>query len=192
MSSTSTPVLAFNVFQSIYAFLEKHPSLRISLQFTQIQQFLILGQRLFHSLGVLEIPFELPVEMQKFLAEVLHVDLNTIQLCWAGLKDVIAIMDPLNIIEQDNLFRTYGPALAVGASIPSFVEHVSQIPSTGALILSPPFQQCPHDTCEHQSLVDEISLECRLFTLRRGVLPVVATSKYCRCTLLNCGPGFGI
>lgn len=109
------PVLAFNVFRSIYAFLEKHPTLQLSLQFTQLQQFLVLGHRLLHNLGTPEIPLELPIGMQNFLAVLLRVDLNTIQLCWSGLKDVLAIMDPLNINEQDDMFRIHGPVSGVGA-----------------------------------------------------------------------------
>lgn len=56
----------------------------------------------------------------------------------------------------------------------------------GAETFYPPHRICTRDTCpwnqNQNALTDPIPVECRLFTLQRGVLPVVSTSLYCRGT----------
>jgi hypothetical protein len=39
--------------------------------------------------------------------------------------------------------------------------------------------RCPRHSCRQKVLGKQIDVEGRLFTLQRGVLPVVTTSLYC-------------
>lgn len=59
------------------------------------------------------------------------------------------------------------------------------MPSTsliGAANLEPPVERCIRPQCTVQGgglLAKDVPVECRLFTLRRGVLPVHQISSYC-------------
>jgi hypothetical protein len=52
----------------------------------------------------------------------------------------------------------------------------------GAEAILPPMKTCPRDGCGHAHLSETRRVESRLYTLRRGVLPVFSVSTYCRST----------
>ncbi|KAJ7510345.1 hypothetical protein B0H11DRAFT_1702034, partial [Mycena galericulata] len=53
----------------------------------------------------------------------------------------------------------------------------------GVETIAPPISFCPRPSCDSHKLGEESRVEARLFTLRRGILPVFSTSLYChRCS----------
>lgn len=50
----------------------------------------------------------------------------------------------------------------------------------GVVSLRAPFKYCTRPECQNHSLGDPRITEARLFTLRRGILPIFPVSVYCR------------
>lgn len=177
--SSSQPILASAVIDIFQAFFQTHPSLKNSLTLSQLQRFLIFAHRLSREFA--SPPLELPISYQTFLGHVLNLDLNTIQLCWSSLKDVVAAWEAFNLNDQDDLFRLHGPSTAVGECyLFVTIAKITTVLCTGAYHLLPPLITCLSSQCSQRSLSEPKDVYGRLFTLRQGILPVVSTSKYCR------------
>ncbi|KAJ6475036.1 hypothetical protein C8R47DRAFT_1293375, partial [Mycena vitilis] len=54
------------------------------------------------------------------------------------------------------------------------------LPIKGAVPIHPPHKHCPRTECANTPLTDPREYESRLYTLHRGVLPVLSHSTYCR------------
>ncbi|KAI4524967.1 hypothetical protein K525DRAFT_192646 [Schizophyllum commune Loenen D] len=107
---------------------------------------------------------ELPDNISAFLAAVLGQDEDTIRLCWHAIRNILPELDSADGQEEDTLFRVHAPDHSV---------------STESLL--PPSLVCTAHECRGRRLyAKHASVKARIFTLRRGVLPVFEQPLTCR------------
>ncbi|KAJ6621201.1 hypothetical protein B0H10DRAFT_1945562 [Mycena sp. CBHHK59/15] len=154
--------LAVQILERLLA----HPSLKDNLQFGQIQRFLELTHRIW-----VEIvppskaqPVTLSLNIEGFLSAVLNLEPNIIQLTWHAFGD----------LAESSYNNPAQPSLD-----DSFHLHAQEF-KISAETIAPPVSTCPRHGCHSASLSDKIIAEARLYTLRRGILPVFSKSLYCR------------
>ncbi|KAL1743599.1 hypothetical protein HDZ31DRAFT_40598 [Schizophyllum fasciatum] len=106
----------------------------------------------------------IPAHIVAFLAAVLDSDDSTILLCWDAVQDILPELDSADLQEQDELFRVHAADFSVSAES-----------------LQPPTLQCQTHGCSGRHLTAKHPpVKARIFTLRRGVLPALEQSLYCR------------
>nr|GAT54678.1 predicted protein [Mycena chlorophos] len=99
--------------------------------------------------------------LQPILATVSAAD---IQSLWVVLvPQVGSWTTPFLETPVDDVFRTFGEQFHLGAEM-----------------LYPPFSRCPDPACHNHRLTHPRRIFCRLYTLRRGILPIQQISLYCR------------
>jgi len=162
-----------------------HPSLKANLQFAQLQKFIELTQRLW-----LEIvppgssrPVLLPAHITGFLGSVLDLASELVQLCWHAFADLaeMAFLNP-NRGSLDDSFRLHAQEYKLGMKTLLFALQLRPegCHSSGAETISPPVTVCPQPSCSSHKLGEPSIVESRLYTLKRGILPVFSKSLYCR------------
>lgn len=175
--------LAREILQRLLA----HPSLQ-SLTWTQVQRFISMTRKIWALVTVNQtgsdstLPSILPSPACSFLAAVMGTDYENIQLCWLAFGDLVARIPP-DETSEDDLFRIHGREHGAGQSFVVFCDHIFLrllSVSLGAETVNPPMKTCPRPECHGASLREPRSVESRLYTLRRGVLPVFSISTYCR------------
>lgn len=176
------PILATEVLGR----LAQHPSLSSNLTIAHIQRFLLLAHRLWPDITgssnhTVPAPLILPLHIISFLGSVLDLDNNVIQLCWIAFSDLVS-----GHIEEeplDDMFRVHGHehSLGMNRTLPfSGATITNTSTSVGAEAIYPPMHMCPNPQCCHVRLTDKRKVEGRLYTLKRGVLPIYSASTYCR------------
>ncbi|KAJ7858746.1 hypothetical protein B0H13DRAFT_2571333, partial [Mycena leptocephala] len=106
-------------------------------------------------------PTSLPPLVSDFLAAALELDSGRIQLIWSAFSDLAEAAHNTSAQPHlDDIFRLH-----------------SHTHSTGAEPLLPPISCCLH--CQ-SNLGEEKTVEGRLYSLHRGVLPIFSKSLYCR------------
>ncbi|KAJ7178701.1 hypothetical protein C8R43DRAFT_942315 [Mycena crocata] len=170
--SSSSSLMPSSLAVQVLERLLSHPSLRDNLQFFHIQRFLELVCRLWQEIVPPEKarPLELPQDIERFLAAVLDLQGNIIQLTWHAFSDLAESMylgpKPPSI---DDNFKEHGHDYSMGAET-----------------ILPPVSFCIRSSCKSviagapRTLTDARPVEARLYTLRRGILPVFSKSTYCR------------
>jgi len=132
----------------------------------QVQKFLDFSQRILPEIqqsSSTKLPLVLPLHVAGFLAVVLGLDKPRVQLCWTAFSDMIPILNTTEQTSTDDLFRIHGHEFHIGTEQ-----------------ILPPMTNCPRTECGNAHLSDSRKVEARLYTLRRGVLPVYSVSMYCR------------
>ncbi|KAJ7126410.1 hypothetical protein C8R43DRAFT_1134993 [Mycena crocata] len=158
-------ILAAQILEHLLA----HTSLRDNLQFFHIQRFFEFTNRIWPEITPANEPRPvwLPAPIANFLAAVLNLDKDLIQLTWQAFGDLAEIghkTGPPPSLDDD--FQVHGHSYSIGAEF-----------------LGPPISSCTNPTCKAPPLAligEENQVEARLYTLRRGVLPVFSKSRYCR------------
>ncbi|KIM76724.1 hypothetical protein PILCRDRAFT_77520 [Piloderma croceum F 1598] len=143
-----------------------HPSLRDTLTWPQVQRFLDFARRILPEIrGSFEaLPLALPPHVCGFLGVMLSLEESLIQLCWTAFSDMILLLEgEVSAMSDDDLFRVHGHEFAIGTEQ-----------------ILPPMSKCPKSGCNNGHLTESRKVESRLYTLKRGVLPVYSLSTYCR------------
>lgn len=130
-------------------------------------------------------PAVLPPSVSSYLAEVLSLHPDVVAALWTALRPFFPDLEEHNYtVGVDDLFRQHGRNYELGKSfnhvLPSFVSLLK--PNVGGENLYPPTDRCLRTECprfDGGSLSMDISVDCRLFTLHRGVLNVRSHSTYC-------------
>ena len=131
-------------------------------------------------------PEALPTNHLSFLSLCLQVAPDMVSLLWSTYrndlhKNLISGNNTLTSrIDIDDLVRQHGVATQTSAFATSWMTRSQSDICTGAQTLLPPHRLvCPDSRCESQSLGTVQSSEGRLYTLRRGLLPIQSRSYYC-------------
>lgn len=163
-----------------------HPSLKANLQFVQLQKFIQLTQRLWLEIvppGSSSRPVMLPAHITGFLGSVLDLASELVQLCWHAFADLAeaAFLNP-DQCSLDDSFRLHAQEYKLGMKTLLFATLlVAQgCHSSGAETIGPPVTLCPQPSCGSHKLGEPSIVESRLYTLKRGILPVFSKSLYCR------------
>ncbi|KAJ7612433.1 hypothetical protein DFH06DRAFT_1484842 [Mycena polygramma] len=150
--------------RSIVERLVAHKSLLNNLQFAQIVRFFDLTDRIWPEIVPPETSFcppVLPLPVSHLLASVLSLDLSLIQLMWTAFGYLAQQSHAEDSSPSlDDAFRIHGHSTKIGAEV-----------------LSPPISFCLKPACNSHKLAEVLG---RLYTLRRGVLPIFSKSLYCR------------
>ncbi|KAJ6476418.1 hypothetical protein C8R45DRAFT_379283 [Mycena sanguinolenta] len=160
--SSPKNALAVQVLERLLA----HDSLKENLQFIHIQRLLDFFNRLWPEIVPPQQsrPSSLPLPITNFLASALDLEPSLIHLVWCAFGDLAeasyAAGPPPSL---DDLFRIHAHPYKLGAEN-----------------LSPPVSYCVHPGCNSNPLGEPSVVEGRLYTLRRGVLPIFSKSTYCR------------
>ncbi|KAJ6542571.1 hypothetical protein B0H19DRAFT_1170950 [Mycena capillaripes] len=147
--------------------LVQHPTLLANLKWIQLQRFIRITKRIWpeiineHKNNLL--PELLPKNISQFLVSVLQLDHGHVQLCWIAFHDIIERLELEINVADDDLFRLHGLENKIGAAA-----------------IHPPYKQCPRPECAKTVLGEPREYESRLYTLHRGVLPILSHSTYCR------------
>jgi hypothetical protein len=175
-----TTEIAIRVIQRLLA----HESLSGSLQFVQIQRFFELTHRLWSEIvrPGQPMPTSLPPLVSDFLAAALELDSGRIQLIWSAFSDLAEAAHNTSAQPHlDDIFRLHSHTHSTGLSL-IYLELNSTYSQSnpGAEPLLPPISCCLH--CQ-SNLGEEKTVEGRLYSLHRGVLPIFSKSLYCRCMI---------
>ncbi|KAJ7612384.1 hypothetical protein DFH06DRAFT_1345128 [Mycena polygramma] len=157
MTSTTTAV-------QILGRLLQHDSLRDNLQFFHVQRFFEFTHRIWAEIVPPNEarPVTLPPLVAGFIASVLDLDCSVVQLTWHAFADLAEASHlAVQPVSLDDAFRIHARPYKIGAEP-----------------LLPPISSCLF--CPSSPLKEPIIVEGRLFTLRRGVLPIFSKSLYCR------------
>ncbi|KAL0579480.1 hypothetical protein V5O48_002522 [Marasmius crinis-equi] len=158
---------ALDAFTHLQSFLASNKLLSEKLSLSILERFIRLSREMLFS-GV-ESPLdsnpppELPSTARQLLSLSLSLDENEIQQIWMGTRHVV--WDQNNHLEDfsdEDCFRSY-----------------SSITKQGAYLFRPPVEACITPECEDRCLTRNPQIECRAFTLRRGVLPAFYEARYC-------------
>ncbi|KAJ7267708.1 hypothetical protein B0H12DRAFT_1068094 [Mycena haematopus] len=152
--------------QTVLERLLAHKSLNDNLNFAQIVRFFDFTHRTWSEIVPPEKlrPVVLPSHVAQLLAAILNLDMSVVQLMWTAFGDLAeASHNDGPLPSLDDEFRVHA--------------HSSKI---GAEVLSPPVSSCLNSKCNSHKLGEERSVEGRLYTLRRGILPIFSKSLYCR------------
>lgn len=177
------PLFAREVLERLLA----HSSLRDNITWDQLQRFMSMTRRLWTTIVADQkthtLPERLPIPVCNFLAAIMDLNYDTTQLCWIAFGDMAARMEADGAkLSDDDLFRIHASDHGIGAC--SLVRNRFQthlhFPSIGAESIYPPIKTCPRPQCNNTFLGEPRTVESRLYTLRRGVLPVFSVSTYCR------------
>ncbi|KAK7039107.1 hypothetical protein VNI00_010291 [Paramarasmius palmivorus] len=162
-------MLALPIVHDMFDFLKNNPDISDKLNFPKLQRFFRLCRRhLFREADPESpedptvLPAELDLPLRTFLSSALGLEENLVQRCWSGMRTTIAESCYWDVTDDDDLFRMYGD----GAQI-------------GAMDLIADLKTCLGPDCNRRNLRKEAGVSCRIFTLRRGVLPAYYYTLYC-------------
>lgn len=130
-------------------------------------------------------PEQLPANVLAYLEDWIKLESRVLARLWIDIRPYIHTLSDTDYRrEVDDSFRMTGRAHGLGSSDPvqSIVYPTHFRLLLGAENLSPPTLRCIRPECPVPGgglLAVPITVECRLYSLHRGVLPLQSTSTYC-------------
>lgn len=130
-------------------------------------------------------PEQLPANVLAYLEDWIKLEPRVLARLWIDIRPYIHTLSDTDYRrEVDDSFRMTGRAHGIGGSdhLQSIVHSTHFRLLLGAENLSPPTLRCIRPECPVPGgglLAVPITVECRLYSLHRGVLPLQSTSTYC-------------
>ncbi|KAL0574434.1 hypothetical protein V5O48_007520 [Marasmius crinis-equi] len=160
-------MLALDALTRLQTVLASNKPLSEKLSLSGLERFIRLAREMSFNGAAASIPksppSELPSTARHLLSLALNLTENEIQQIWAAALHVVWDGSQLSgNPTDDDCFRSYG----------SIAKH-------GAYLFRPPYEACITLGCQDHCLASNPPIECRAFTLRRGMLPAFYEARYC-------------